>query len=224
MRADEALTQAQILIVDDQEANVRLLETLLRRAGYGNVMGTTDPKQVAGLCSEHGPDLIVLDLHMPVMDGFEVMRELAKRVPEGTYLPILVLTADSTPEARRRALSMGARDFLTKPFDQDEALLRIRNLLETRSLHLRLHDQNALLEAKVRERTWELEQSLELLQRTADNRRTLLARMVEVQRLAQAGVDEGLAPARTGQGQISALLEQALDRDSVTPVEGDVMP
>jgi putative two-component system response regulator len=220
MRADEPLTQAKILVVDDQEANVRLLEKLLLRAGYGAVVGTTDPRQVAALWAEHDPDLIVLDLHMPHMDGFEVMQELAKRVPEGSYLPILVLTADGTPDARRRALSMGARDFLTKPFDQDEALLRIRNLLETRSLHVRLLDQNAGLEAKVRERTWELQQSLDLLQRTADNRRTLLARMVEVQRLAEAGVDEGLHPAGAGSGRISAaVLEQALDQDGAGPIE-----
>src|SRR5437867_5390983 len=175
MQANERLAEARILIVDDQEANVRLLERVLGRAGYSNVAGTTDPTSVISMYLDREPDLIVLDLLMPVLDGYGVMQELARRIPPGTYLPILVLTADATPEARTRALSMGARDFLTKPFDQDEALLRIRNLLETRSLHLRLKDQNEALEEKVRERTEALQRSLEVLQRTAEQRKMLLA-------------------------------------------------
>lgn len=202
MRASDPLTRACILVVDDQESNVKLLGKLLRRAGYENVIWTTDPQQVAVLYAEHAPDLIVLDLHMPQMDGYEVMQDLTKRIPPGTYLPILVLTADSTPEARVRALAMGAKDFLTKPFDHDEALLRARNLLETRSLHLQLRDQNEVLEEKVRERTQELSQTVSVLQRTADQRRMLLAKMVQVQRLAEAGVSdgigEGLRPAGLG--------------------------
>lgn len=194
MRADDALNQARILIVDDQETNVRLLERMLSRAGYTDLVTTTDPSRVAVLYEEQQPDLVVLDLLMPDMDGYQVMQDLARRVPVGTYLPILVLTADGTPEARRRALSMGAKDFLTKPFDQDEALLRIRNLLETRSLHLQLEDQNAVLERMVLERTWELQQSMDQLQKTADQRRMLLERMAQVQRLAEAGVIEGDLP------------------------------
>src|SRR3989442_1147044 len=191
MRAEDPLTKAGILIVDDQEANVRLLEKVLGRAGYTELVSTTDPLQVATLYQEYDLDLIILDLLMPHMDGYQVMQELAKRVTEGTYLPILVLTADSTPEARRRALSMGARDFLIKPFDQDEALLRIRNLLETRSLHLRLQDQNDALEERVRQRTRELQESLELLQKTAEQRRGLLGRVAEAPRPAEAGGEEG---------------------------------
>jgi len=189
MRAEAELTEARILVVDDQEANVRLLERILQRAGYTNVATTTDSRQVAAMYAELDPDLILLDLLMPHMDGFDVMEELGRRVPDGTYLPILVLTADATPQARQRALSMGARDFLTKPFDHDEALLRIRNLLETRSLHLRLKDQNEALEQKVRERTEELEKSLEVLRRTAEQRRTLLAHLAKVNRLATAGLE-----------------------------------
>ena|SRR5205823_166643 len=186
MRADEPLQAARILIVDDQEANVRLLERVLARAGYPNVLSTSDPTQVGGLYREHEPDLIVLDLLMPVMDGYEVMQELSKHIPPNAYVPILVITADSTPEARRRALSMGARDFLTKPFDHDEALLRIRNLLETRSLHLRVQQENEVLEERVKARTAELTRSLELLERTAEQRKILLSKMAEVQRLAEA--------------------------------------
>jgi response regulator RpfG family c-di-GMP phosphodiesterase len=193
MRADDKLTEANILVVDDQEANVRLLERILERAGYANVASTTDPRQVIGLYGELDPDLIVLDLLMPHMDGFEVMAELGRRVPDGTYLPILVLTADVTAQARQRALSMGARDFLTKPFDHDEALLRIRNLLETRSLHLRLKDQNEVLEQKVSERTEELQQSMEVLRRTSEQRRMLLAHLAKVNRLAMAGMEEAVA-------------------------------
>ena len=200
MRADDKLTEANILVVDDQEANVRLLERILQRAGYSNVATTTDPRLVLGLYAQFEPDLIVLDLVMPHMDGFEIMEELGKRVPEGTYLPILVLTADVTPQARQRALSMGARDFLTKPFDHDEALLRIRNLLETRSLHLRLKDQNEALEEKVRQRTEALHRSLEVLQRTAEQRKMLLAHLARVNRLAIAGMEEALANEATSDG------------------------
>src|SRR5438874_3111693 len=193
MRADHELTQARILVVDDQEANVRLLERILERAGYTNVATTTDSRQVLGLYEELDPDLIVLDLVMPHMDGFEIMEELGKRVPEGTYLPILVLTADVTPQARQRALSMGARDFLTKPFDHDEALLRIRNLLETRSLHLRLRDQNDVLEQRVGERTAELQRNMEVLRKTSEQRRMLLAHLAKVNRLAMSGLEEAVA-------------------------------
>jgi len=195
MRADEPLHAARILIVDDQEANVRLLERVLARAGYPNVLTTSDPTQVGALYREHEPDLIVLDLLMPIMDGYEVMQELSKHIAPNAYVPILVITADSTPEARRRALSMGARDFLTKPFDHDEALLRIRNLLETRSLHLRVQQENEVLEERVRARTAELTRSLELLERTAQQRKVLLTKMAEVQRLAEAVAVDSEVPA-----------------------------
>ena len=168
MIAAETLYQAHILIVDDQRPNVRLLERILEQAGYAAAQGTTDPRQVAELFDEFQPDLVLLDLHMPYMDGFGVMEALSTRIPAGSYFPILVVTADITPEAKRRALSAGARDFLSKPFDSTEVLLRIKNLLETRFLHLQLQNQNQALEAKVRERTRELEQTqLEILQRLA---------------------------------------------------------
>jgi putative two-component system response regulator len=164
----ETLFQASILIVDDQRPNVRLLERILEQAGYLAVRGTTDPRQVAELFDEIQPDLVLLDLHMPYMDGFAVMEALSPRIPAGAYFPILVVTADITPEAKRRALSAGARDFLNKPFDTTEVLLRIKNLLETRFLHLQLQNQNQELEAKVRSRTRELEQTqIEILQRLA---------------------------------------------------------
>lgn len=159
---------ATILIVDDQEPNVRVLERILERAGYGRVVSTTDSRRAVALFEAHRPDLVLLDLHMPYLDGFAVLEQLAPRIPDGNYLPILVLTADISSAAKRKALSMGAKDFLAKPFDSVEVLLRIRNLLETRFLYVELQDQNAHLEDKVRERTEQLEQAqLEILERLA---------------------------------------------------------
>lgn len=132
---------ARILIVDDEPANVLLLERLLRRAGYGELRSTSDPRQVLAQFREYRPDLVLLDLHMPHVDGFSVLRDLSALIPEETYLPVLVLTSDVTRQSRERALSAGAKDFVTKPFDATEVLLRIRNLLQTRKLHLHLEQQ-----------------------------------------------------------------------------------
>lgn len=178
---DELLKQGKILIVDDLEANVRLLERILERAGYRNLTSTTDSRQALPLFEQFEPDVIILDLHMPHLDGFAVMEELCRQIPEGAYLPILVLTADETPEAKQRALSMGARDFLTKPFDHTEALLRIRNLIDTRFLHLRLQRQDEELEEKVRERTSALSDDLEKMSQTAEHRRMLLASLAKAE-------------------------------------------
>ena len=165
---DDQLKDASILVVDDEGSNVLLLKRLLQQAGYTNVRSTTDPREVVPLYNAAPPDLILLDLHMPYIDGFAVMELLAPQIAAGTYLPILVLTADITPEAKRRALAIGAKDFLNKPFDHTEVLLRIRNLLETRHLHRQLQDQNRLLEEKVRERTLELEEArIDILERLA---------------------------------------------------------
>src|SRR2546427_8368769 len=151
------LTKARILVVDDEPANVRLLERTLAEAGYRQVRSTTDSRQVLALYGEYQPDLLLLDLMMPYLDGIAVMREL--QIPEDVYLPILVLTADTTTEAKKRALEAGAKDFLTKPFDRIEVLLRIKNLLDTRFLYLELERQNRSLEAIVAERTQRLLQS-----------------------------------------------------------------
>ena len=167
--ADEAALQlAKILIVDDEEANVRLLERTLQRWGYTNLVSTTDSRDVLSLFEQHRPDLILLDLMMPHIDGFTVMESVNALLPEGVFLPILVLTADANPQVKRRALSAGAKDFLTKPFDQTELLLRMMNMLETRFLHIELANQNQVLEQKVAERTRELAASqLEILERLA---------------------------------------------------------
>src|SRR3990170_5863378 len=165
MQADR-LSAARIVIVDDEPANVRLLERILQHAGYTDLTSTTDPQDALALCKETEPDLILLDLHMPHVDGFAVMAELRPLLADDNYLPILVLTADITRDAKQRALSGGAKDFLTKPIDSIEVVLRIKNLLDTRFLHLQLQDQNVILEEKVRVRTHELEEArMEILDR-----------------------------------------------------------
>jgi putative two-component system response regulator len=159
---------AHILVVDDEEANVQLLEVVLAKAGYRNVASTTDSRQVMGLLHTFNPDLILLDLLMPHIDGFAIMELISSVVPADSYLPVLVLTADATSDTRRRALAGGARDFLTKPLDVDEVLLRIANMLDTRLLHVQLREEKGALEDRVQDRTRELEESyIETFERLA---------------------------------------------------------
>jgi response regulator RpfG family c-di-GMP phosphodiesterase len=140
---DSTLKEGKILIIDDERANVRFLEIVLQQAGYQNVFSTMDPRQALFLCSELKPDLLLLDLHMPHLDGFTLMQILQIQ-PDFRSVPILVLTADGAVSARHRALAEGAKDFLIKPLDELEVLLRIHNLLETSF-------RNELLESKVKE-------------------------------------------------------------------------
>lgn len=168
MWGDASEAGARLLVVDDEEANVRLLERALGQAGYRNVQSTTDPRRVSSMVVEFKPDLILLDLLMPYLDGFEVMRSLELLLPGGSYIPVLVLTGDATRETKQRALASGANDFLTKPFDIDEVLLRIRNMLEVKLLHEQLRDKNEALEHHVRTRTRELEEAqIETFERLA---------------------------------------------------------
>jgi len=164
----EKALYAQILLVDDEPDNLTVLENLLRHHGFKSIISTCDPREVKDILSEVQPDLVVLDLHMPHMDGFDVMSEIRPLIPDNTYLPILVITGDPDPDLRRSALAKGAKDFLTKPFESTEVLLRIKNLLETRLLHQELKHHNETLEEKVRERTQELaEAQVEILRRLA---------------------------------------------------------
>ena len=158
------LSDAAILVVDDQPANVALLERILSGSGFQNCHSTTDPRQVEALVRSVKPDLMLLDLQMPHIDGFEVMR-LLETVPEGEGLPIVILTADITSEAKHASLGMGARDFLTKPLDAIEVMLRVKNLLETRFLQEQLKDHNELLEVRVRDRTQDLWQTISRLEK-----------------------------------------------------------
>jgi len=162
------LKQARILLVDDEAANLGVLRRVLERAGFTKLFETTDPLQAATLFANFQPDLVCLDLHMSPLDGFGVLAELQPLIPPTTYLPILMLTGDSSAESKQRALSLGAMDFVTKPFDVDEVLLRIHNLLVPRFMHLELVGYNQVLERQVRERTRALEESrLEVLERLA---------------------------------------------------------
>ncbi|MDR3627066.1 MAG: response regulator [Ignavibacteriaceae bacterium] len=153
---DSTLKTANILIVDDQQANIDVLTGLLDVKGFTNYTTTKDSRQVISLFEKFKPDLLLLDLSMPYFTGFQVMTQLKDIIPASTYFPILVLTADITPESKQKALTGGASDFLTKPFDLIEVDTRIKNLLKTRYLHQQLENQNQILEEKVMERTKEL--------------------------------------------------------------------
>jgi putative two-component system response regulator len=165
---DAVLRGSRILISDDEEANISLLRRILQRAGFTNVKSTMDARAVPDLVRHERPDQVLLDLWMPHLNGFEILEQLHPVLEEATYLPILVVSADITAEAKTRALSQGAKDFLHKPFDLVEVMLRIRNLLETRHLYLELQRQNEVLEERVKERTRELEEAqIEVIYRLA---------------------------------------------------------
>lgn len=150
------ILSSKILIVDDQKTNVLLLEDVLKNAGYLAVSATTRPTEVCAMHLEHRYDLIILDLQMPGMDGFAVMGKLKELAPD-PYLPVLVLTAQ--PGHKLRALKARARDFVSKPFELAEVLMRVHNMLEVRFLDKQLQEQNDQLEQKVKARTSELQES-----------------------------------------------------------------
>jgi PAS domain S-box-containing protein len=153
---DRDILGASVLIVDDQESNVSLLEQMLSDAGYTNIASTMKPQEVCALHRKNRYDLILLDLQMPGMDGFQVMEALKTNEADG-YLPVVVITAQ--PGHKMRALRAGARDFVSKPFDLIEVKTRIHNTLEVRLLYRKLEDHSKLLEQTVQERTAELRES-----------------------------------------------------------------
>ena len=164
----EILQNSRILIVDDRIENILLLEQMLTGAGYQHLRSITDSRTALAAFTEFQPDLVALDLRMPHVDGFALLKQLRSRVPEGAFVPMLVLTADNSRKAKQDALALGAKDFVTKPIDRMEILLRIYNLLETRWLHVQLQGHTATLEQKVRDRTRQLEEAqLEILERLA---------------------------------------------------------
>ena len=170
----EERQQSRILLVDDEAANIRTLERSLRRAGYTNVRSTTDSREVVDLCASFAPDLIVLDLTMPHLDGFQVLDALGKARGGEATAPVLVVTGRGEADVRRRCLAQGASDFLTRPYDEVEIGLRVGNLLETWLLLVFLRAKNDELERRVAERTNALEsahqQILERLARAAEFR------------------------------------------------------
>jgi len=147
--------EMKILIVDDEPSNVVLLEAMLREHGYTCVESITDSSLALETCAVFDPDLVVLDLLMPQPDGFAILEALRLQ-DRPIFLPVMILTADITEQARCRALAAGATDFLLKPFNHTEVLLRIGNMLEMRRLHLRLDNQRAAFEDAVYARTSEL--------------------------------------------------------------------
>jgi len=172
------ILSASILVVDDQAANVSLLERMLRGAGYTSVASTMDPHEVCRLHHANRYALILLDLQMPGMDGFQVMEDL-KDIEQDDYLPVLVITAQ--PGHKLRALQAGAKDFISKPFDLTEVLTRVRNMLEVRLLHVKLKNSNTVLEQTVRE----VEASREVIRRQSDEVRSLYDQVVIEQKLSE---------------------------------------
>lgn len=168
MISEPLLHRMKILVIDDDRLTVTLLEKLLLRHGYNRVVGITNSRAALETCSAFDPDLVLLDLIMPEIDGYAILEGLRADVSE-RFLPVVVLTADISEEARARALEAGATDFLVKPVSETEALLRIRNLLEARRLNVLLRNQRAALEEAVRDRTAELRAKIAELE--AANRR-----------------------------------------------------
>lgn len=168
---DGTTAAARLLLVDDQRANLDLLERILRGAGYTDVHRTTDPSELVGMVEELTPELVLLDWHMPVRGGADILPELVERGSRD--VSVIVLTAD--PDVRTHALELGADDFLTKPLDRLEVLLRIRHVLQARQLHQELRNHNVELEARVRQRTAELQAANEALRDLDRMRRDFVA-------------------------------------------------
>lgn len=157
------LKSARFMVIDDDPVSASAVEISLAAAGQDDVLVVNNPCEATSAFAQYRPDILMLDLSMPEMDGFQVLEELRKMVPPDEYVPVIVITADRTEGSRRRALESGANDFLTKPFGATELRLRVRNQLETRFLHLGLREQNRQLDSRVTERTNELENALEEL-------------------------------------------------------------
>lgn len=166
MITEKDIKDSRILIIDDEVANVILIEKILSLDGYTNFQSTTDSTKALELYQEEKPHLILLDLNMPVFDGFDVMHQLTAVAGDDDFPSILVLTAQTDRDTRIRALGSGAKDYVHKPFDRVELLSRIRNQLEVKRLHETIQDQNNYLEEKVAERTKELHDTrLEVIHR-----------------------------------------------------------
>ncbi len=204
-----------LLLVDDEIPNLELLQVLLEAEGYTNVISTSDARQAIPMWETHAPDLVLLDLHMPHRDGFAVLRDIRELTPPDDFRPVLVLTADITPEAKERALSSGAKDFINKPIDATEALLRVQNLLETRVLYRREREARQAAEL-LAEATRVLNASLDAATAVAQ-----LARLV-VPRIADGCVvdlfdSETGEPLRAGAAHADPALEARLRDGAPAP-------
>ncbi|QCU89903.1 HD domain-containing phosphohydrolase [Thiomicrorhabdus sediminis] len=156
---------AKIMVVDDEPVNLKLVDRILRSQGYGSIVLESDPRNVLALYKSEMPDLILLDINMPYLDGYQVMEQL-KALNDPLLPPIVILTAQSSEEFLLKALQLGAQDFLVKPFNVNEMVMRVRNFLQSQLAHKALYNQKALLEAVVQERTEELHHTrLQVVQR-----------------------------------------------------------
>jgi putative two-component system response regulator len=194
---DSNIFARRVLIADGELQEVLNLEKILRAAGYTSIDSTTDSRTVNAAYIDFQPDMLLLALNLTSPDGFEVMDQLTPLIGKRTFFPILVLTSDKTRATKHKALGHRAQDFLTKPFDPAEVLLRVKNLLETQTLHHRLESQNQILIDRIRDRTHDLEQ----------------ARVETVERLALAAEfrDDETGQHTQRVGHVSALLAKALD-------------
>lgn len=192
MNAAVTGSSSRILIVDDSVGNIALLRRLLARNGFTDVIATSDSSEATEMVHRHDPDLVLLDLHMPGVDGFEVLDSL-RTTTTSRFLPVLVITGDTTQEARRRALGCGATDFLAKPLDVVEVELRMRNLLHMRELHRRLDAENDALDKRVKSRTRDLWQVVQDLERAHEDLRHAYAETVDRLSLAAEFRDDETA-------------------------------
>lgn len=209
------ITDSRVYVADDIPANRALLETILNRGGFAHVHLFADGDELLGAIDATEPDLVLLDLRMPRVDGLEVLRRLADRRTAGTFLPVIVLTAEAGQESRREALDLGANDYVTKPFDAGEVLLRVRNLLHTRALHRTLRSQNVDLAGQVdvaredlsnREREWaDVAESLATLESRSTSEETANAICNELKRISGLSSVMIVALDAAGQGVPLAL-------------------
>ena len=175
------LETSKVLIVEDDHASLRILKATLEMAGFQHICGVSDAREALKVFQDFNPDILLLDLYMPHMDGFEIMDQLRGLIPKETYFPIIVLTGDTMSDTKVRALNAGAKDFLSKPLDVPEVLARIKNLLETRFLHIAVQSHSVLLEECVKERTSQLEETLGRLHATQ-------SQVIKSERLGALGV------------------------------------
>jgi len=198
--------EAKILVIDDEPSKTRLVTELLSLAGFRHLETENDSGRAAATFEQCRPDLVILDLHMEPYDGFEVLTQLEPLVSPGTYLPILMLTGNITREVKEQALSAGAMDFLAKPFNATEIVLRVKNLLHTRLLYLELQEERDSLEERVRERTEEL----------VEARNEILERLAQV---AEYRDDATGAHTR----RVSAMVKAIVLEMGIAPLEADLI-
>ena len=167
MLTPEQIAIAKVLIVDDQKLHALFLEKILKDEGYKNIEILTDPSKVAEKVDDFRPDIIILELLMPQIDGFQIIEKVGE-YRKRNYLPILTLSSDKSSHTRLRALQFGATDFISKPYEDIEIIFRISNMIEMRLIHLEMEKQNMILEAKVKQRTRELQEThLDIIRRLA---------------------------------------------------------